>query len=137
MTTAADAILTAVRAGLPSDVTVYDTIVPGIASPRYVVLYVPDELRTDSGIVGVSTDLSATFQATTVAANDSAAYAAAMCRWLSQQVREILTDLRIAPSGMSAAQIRHEGSQHPRPDETTPDKKVYSTAQFSYQTVRN
>jgi hypothetical protein len=115
---------------------VYDTIVPGIAPPRYVVFYIPDELRKDVGIAAHSDELTATFQATCVASNTSPGYSAAMCRWLTRTVRDLYTDLQITADGMLPATIRHEGSQTPRPDETTPDKKVYSTAQFSYQTVR-
>ena len=134
--TAADAILAAAKAALPTDVAVYDTIVPGIAPPRYVVFYIPDELRRDIGIIGVSDELTATFQATCVASNTSAAYSAGMCRWLTRTVRDLYTDLQITADGMLPATIRHQGSQSPRPDEATPDKKVYSTAQFSYQTAR-
>jgi hypothetical protein len=134
--TAADAILAAAKATLPTDITVYDTIVPGIAPPRYVVFYIPDELRRDVGIVAHSDELTATFQATCVASNSNPVYSAAMCRWLTHTVRDLYTDLQITADGMMPAVIRHEGSQSPRPDEDTPDKKVYSTAQFSYQTSR-
>ena len=134
--TAADAILAAAKATLPADITVYDTIVPGIAPPRYVVFYIPDELRRDIGIIAQSDELTATFQATCVASNTSPAYSAAMCRWLTRTVRELYTDLQITADGMLPATIRHQWSQSPRPDEDTPDKKVYSTAQFSYQTAR-
>ena len=133
--TAADAILVAARTAVPG-VTVYDAIVPGIAPERYVILYIPDELRRDVGIVAHSDELTATFQATCVASNTNAAYSAAMCRWLTRTIRDTLTDLQITADGMLPAVIRHEGSQSPRPDEDTPDKKVYSTAQFSYQTSR-
>lgn len=134
--TAAEAILTIASAALPTDVVVYDTIVPGIAPPKYVVFYIPDELRRDVGIIGVSDELTATFQVTCVASNTSPAYSAAMCRWLTRTIRELYTDRQITADGMLPAVIRHEGSQSPRPDEATPDKKVYSTAQFSYQTAR-
>jgi hypothetical protein len=134
--TAADAIIGAAKANLPNDVAVYDTIVPGIAAPRYVVLYIPDELRRDIGIIAQSDELTATFQATCTASNANPAYSAAMCRWLTRAVRDLYTDLQITADGMLPATIRHQGSQSPRPDEATPDKKVYSTAQFSYQTLR-
>lgn len=136
MTTAADAILVAARGGVPADVTVYDAIVPGIATDRYVVLYIPDELRTDVGIVGVSDYLTVTFQATVVASNTNPGYAAAQCRWLSRTVRDLFTDLVITADGMLPARIKHVASQQPRPDEATPDKKVFSTAQFSFESVK-
>ena len=133
--TAADAILAAARTAVPG-VTVYDAIVPGIAPERYVVLYIPDELRRDIGIIAQSDELTATFQATCVASNTNPAYSAGMCRWLTRTIRDLYTDLQITADGMLPAIIRHQGSQSPRPDEATPDKKVYSTAQFSYQTLR-
>lgn len=135
--TAADAILAAAKAALPGDIKVFDTIVPGIAPDRYVVLYIPDELRRDIGIVAHSDELTATFQATCVASNANPAYSAAMCRWLTRTIRDLYTDLQISADGILPAVIRHEGSQSPLPDEATPDKKVYSTAQFSYQTSRS
>lgn len=132
--TAADAILAAAKAALPTDTIVYDTIVPGVAPARYVVFYIPDELRRDVGIIAQSDELTATFQVTCVASNTNPAYSAAMCRWLTRTIRDLYTDLQITADGMLPATIRHQGSQSPRPDEATPDKKVYSTAQFSYQT---
>ncbi len=76
------------------------------------------------------------FQTTTVASDANPGYSAAYCRWVSGAVRDALTDLVITADGWASARIRHEGSQAPQPDETTPDKKVYSTDQFSLQTIR-
>jgi len=135
--THADLIISAVQAAVPAGVKVYDAIVTDAPPPpRYVVLYIPDVLREMTSIDQVSDGLSCSFQATSVASNQYPAYAAAECRWLATAVADALTDLVITPPGMARAQIGQTGSQPPRPDEATPDKKVYATAQFSFRSVQ-
>ena len=135
MSTAADVVLATLRAGVPGGATIYDSLVPGVPTARYVVAYIPAGWREASTITGVSEDISLSFQTTSVASDANPVYAAAYCRWLQTAVRDLLTDLVITADGWSPARIRHEGSQHPQPDETTPDKKVYATDQFSLRTV--
>ena len=137
MSNAAELILQAVSAAVPADVKVYDAMVTDAPPPaRYVVLYIPDELREITGLVAVSDGRSCSFQATTVTSNRIPAYAPGDCRWLAGRVAGALTDLVITPSGMARAQIVQVGSQPPRPDEATPDKKVFATAQFSFRSVQ-
>ena len=135
MSTAADIILATLRAGVPGGVTIYDSMVPGVPTARYVVLYCPAGWRDSSTITGISEDIHLSCQTTSVASDANPSYAAAYCRWLASTVRDILTDLVITPDQWSRASIRHEGSQYPQPDEATPDKKVYATDQFSLRTV--
>jgi len=132
----AEAIIQAVEAAVPAGVKVFDSIIGGIPPARYVVLYIPDVLREMTSIDPVSDGLSCSFQATVVASNAVPAYAAAECRWLAAAVNNSLVDLVITPDGMSAARVMQTGSQSPRPDEATPDKKVYATAQFSFRSVQ-
>lgn len=133
----ADQIIEAVRAAVPVGVKVYDSIISDAPPPaRYVVLYIPDVLREMTSIDPVSDAVSCAFQATSVASNPYAAYAGAECRWLANTVGNALADLVITPDGMRSAQIIQTGSQPPRPDEATPDKKVYATAQFSFRSVQ-
>ena len=136
MTTAADTILAAVRAVVPVDVKVYDSIVTSIPPARYVVLYIPGGLRMATGVDAVSDAVYLEFQTTTVASDGNPSYSAAMCRWLANTVRDGLTDLIITPDGWRPARIQHVGSQSPQPDEQTPEKKVYATDQFAFTTVR-
>jgi hypothetical protein len=136
VSTAADTILATLRAGVPGGVTIYDSMVPGVPTPRYVVLYCPAGWRESSTVTGASEDIHLSFQTTSVASDANPAYSAAYCRWLQSVVRDLLTDLTVTASGWAPAVIRHEGSQYPQPDETTPDKKVYATDQFSLTTVR-
>jgi hypothetical protein len=136
VTTAADAVLAALRGALPVDVQVYDGLVPGVPPPLYVVAYIPAGWRQSSDITAVSEDVSLSFQTITVASDTYPAYSAAKCRWLVGAVQEALTDLVITADGWAPALIQHEGSQSPQPDETTPEKKVYATDQFSLRTVR-
>ena len=133
----ADLILAAVQAAVPADVNVYDAIISDVPPPpRYVVLYIPDILREMTSIDPTSDGLRCSFQATSVASNPYSAYAAAECRWLTNAVGNALTDLVITPDGMSPARIVQTSAQPPRPDEATPDKKVYATAQFSFRSVQ-
>lgn len=136
MSTAADNILVAIRSVVPVNVKVYDAIVTGVPPARYVVLYIPAGLRSMSTVAAISEDISLEFQTTCVASDPDPGRASALCRWLSAAVRDALTDLVVAADGWAPAQIKHEGSQSPRPDEETPDKKVYATDQFSLETVR-
>jgi hypothetical protein len=136
VTTAADAILAAVRAAVPADVTVFDSIVPGIAPSRYVMMYIPAGVRSSQSVDAASDCVTVDFQVTSVASGSDPTYAAAMCRWLAGAVRDALTDLYVTVDGLSAARVVHKGSQGPRADEATPDKKVYATDQFSWETVR-
>lgn len=135
MTTAADAILAVVRAAVPVGVTVYDSIVPGIASERYVIMHIPDDLRETMAVDAVSDCIYVTFHAITVASNNNPAYAAPECRDLARRVRTALVDRVITADGMSAARVQMEGVNPPQPDETTPDKKVFIQAQFSFRSV--
>lgn len=133
----AEAIIAAVQAAVPADVKVYDAIISDVPPPnRYVVLYIPDVLREMTSIDPTSDGLRCSFQATAVASNPYPAYAAAECRWLTMTVANSLVDLVIVPDGMRPARIVQDGSQSPRPDEATPDKKVYATAQFSFRSVQ-
>lgn len=136
MSTGADTILALLRAAVPADVKVYDTLVPGVPPSRYVVAYIPAGARSASSITGKSEDIYLSFQTTVVASDANPSYSAAYCRWLQIAVRDALTDVSITADGWARAQIRHEGSQFPQPDEATPDKKVYATDQFSLETVR-
>lgn len=136
MSDAATLILQAVRAAMPSGVAVYDASITDAPPPaRYVVLYIPDPLREITGVAGVSDGRSCSFQATTVASNPVPAYASGECRMLAGKVAGALVDLVIVPDGMTRAQIVQDGSQSPRVDEATPDKKVYATAQFSFRSA--
>lgn len=136
MSDAATLIVQAVRAAMPAGVKVYDAIITDAPPPaRYVVLYIPDPLRQITGVAAVSDGLSCSFQATTVASNPVPAYASGECRVLAGKVAAALVDLVITPDGMTRAQIVQDGSQSPRPDEATPDKKVYATAQFSFRSA--
>jgi hypothetical protein len=136
VTTAADAILAVVRGAVPGDVVVYDSIVPGVAPPRYVMMYIPAGQRSSQSVDGVSDCVSVDFQVTSVASSADPSYAAAMCRWLAGTVRDALTDTFVTGDGLAQARITHRGSQGPRADEATPDKKVFATDQFSLETVR-
>lgn len=136
MNSAADLVLAALRDAVPSAVKVYDSIIPGVPSERYVVAYIPAGWRTASSVDAASDHVYLEFQTTTVASDNNPAYSAAYCRWLATAVRDALTDLEITADGWGRARIKHEGSQSPRPDETTSDKKVYATDQFSLETVR-
>lgn len=136
MSTFADGILAALRASVPTGVSVYDTIVPGVPSARYVIAYIPPGMRSVGGVDGVADQVTLQFSTTTVASNPDASYSAAECRWLQGTVQNTLVDLIVTADGHAAAQVVHRGCQNPRPDEATPDKKVYATDQFSLQTVR-
>ena len=136
MSDAATLIVQAVRAAMPAGVKVYDAIITDAPPPpRYVVLYIPEPLREITGVAAVSDGRSCSFQATSVASNPIPAYAAGECRILAGQVSGALVDLVIVPDGMTRAQIVQDGAQPPRPDEATPDRKVYATAQFSFRSV--
>ena len=133
----ADAIIAAVQAGVPADVKVYDSIVSDAPPPaRHVILYIPDVLREMTSIQAVSDAVSCAFQATTVTSNSIPAYAGGDCRWLAGKVASVLTDMAFVPDGMARAVIVQDSAQPPRPDEATPDKKVYATAQFSFRSVQ-
>lgn len=136
MSNTADAILTALRGAMPGGVAVYDTLIPGIPPNRYLVLYSSGGLRESYGVDAVSDCVYLSFQVTTVASDPTPAYSAATCRWLQILVRDSLTDLVVNADGHAPGRIRHDGTQSPQPDETTPDKKVYATDQFSLTTVR-
>ena len=136
MTTVADAILAAVRAAVPGDVMVYDSIVPGVAPARYVMMYIPAGARSSYSVDGTSDCVTVDFQVTTVVSSGDPSYTSAMCRWLTGTVIDALTDLTVSADGVAPARIVHRGSQGPRPDEATPDKKVYATDQFTLETVR-
>jgi hypothetical protein len=136
VTTLADTILAAVTAAVPGDVRVFDTIVPGVAPARYVMMYIPAGQRSAQAVDGVSDCVSLDFQVTSVASSSDPSYSAAMCRWLAAAVRDALTDLVVTADGVAAGRIVHRGSQGPRPDEATPDKKVFATDQFTLETVR-
>jgi hypothetical protein len=135
VTTFADAIVAAVRAGVPGDVTVYDTIVPGVASARYVVLYIPDEMRDAEAVDAASDCIRVPFHALSVVSNNSPAYASPECRDLARRVRTALVDTVVSADGASPARVVMEGVNPPQPDELTPDKKVFIQAQFSLQSV--
>lgn len=135
MTTVADAIVAVVSAAVPAGVTVYDAIVPGIASERYVVLYIPDELRQASAVDAVSDMVRVPFHAISVAANAYPGYASGECRDLARRVRAALVDTVVTADGASPARIVMDGVNPPQPDELTPDKKVFIQAQFSLQSV--
>jgi hypothetical protein len=135
VTTVADAIVAIVSAGVPAGVTVYDTIVPGIASERYVVLYIPDELRQASAVDAVSDMVSVPFHAISVAANAYPGYASGECRDLARRVRVALVDTVVTADGVAPARVVMDGVNPPQPDELTPDKKVFIQAQFSLQSV--
>lgn len=135
MTTVADAIVAVVRAGVPAGVSVYDTIVDGVATQRYVMLYIPDDMRDSEAVDAVSDCVRVPFHALSVASNNNPAYAARECRDLARRVRVALVDTVITADGVSPARIVMEGVNPPQPDELTPDKKVFIQAQFSLQTV--
>ena len=136
MTTYADNVLTLLRAAVPSGVSVFDSIVPGVAPARYVIPFIPDGLRSQSTVDAVSDHISLKFDVMTVTSTTSPVYAAAECRALSLVVRDTLTDAVISATGWGSAQIQHENSRPPVVDESTPDKKVYTVAQFSLQAYR-
>lgn len=136
MTTFADSIVATLQAAVPAGVAVYDAMVPGIPPARYVVCYITSGVRGLSSISPVSDNLSLSFQTTTVASDPNPALSAVYCRWLAILVRDTLTDRIITADGYSPARILHEGSESARPDETTPDKKVYATDQFMLTSVR-
>lgn len=135
MTTFADAIVAVVRAGVPGDVMVYDTIVPGVASQRYVMLYIPDEMRSAVGVDAVSDSVRVPFHALSVVSNNNPGYAAPECRDLARRVRAALVDTTVTADGVSPARVVMDGVNPPQPDELTPDKKVFIQAQFSLQSV--
>lgn len=136
MSTAADNILATIRSAVGPSVGVYDAIVNGVPPPRYVVLYTPSGLRQMTSILAISDSIYLDFQTTCVASDADPTRSSALCRWLSTTVRDALTDLVLPADGWAPGRIKHEGSQSPRPDEETPDKKVYATDQFSLETVR-
>lgn len=133
---AADTVLAALGGAVPVGTGVYDSIVPGVASAAYVVVSIPPGLRSLSGIDGVSDHVLLRFSTMSVASNTNPAYAAAECRWLQAKVQDALTDLVVVADGWGRSQIKHEGDQNPKPDEATPDKKVYATDQWSLETTR-
>lgn len=136
MGTVADVVLAALRAAVPGDVSVYDTIVPGVASAKYVIAYVPPGMWSSHTVNGVSDHVLLQFSTTSVASNANPAYAAAECRWLQMKVQNTLVDLYVVADGVAPAQVTHRGNQNPKPDEATPDKKVYATDQWSLETTR-
>lgn len=137
MSDAATLIVQAVQAAVPAGVRVYDAIITDAPPPpRYVVLYIPDPLRAITAVDAAADARVCSFQATVVASNSVPAYAAGDCRWLAKKVADTLTGLVISPDGMTAARIVQDGAQSPRPDEGTPDKKVYATAQFSFRSAQ-
>lgn len=136
MSTAADQIMAAIRGVVPTGVIVYESIIGGVPPNRYVVAYIPAGWRSPSGIDAVSDHVRLEFQTTCVASDANPSYTTAYCRWLATAVRDALTDLVITADGWGSARIQHEGSQSPRPEEATSDKKVYATDQFSLETVR-
>jgi hypothetical protein len=135
VTTFADAIVAVVRSGVPGDVMVYDTIVPGVAAQRYVVLYIPDEMRAAEAVSAVSDSVRVPFHALSVVSNNSPSYAAPECRDLARRVRVALVDAVVTADGASPARVVMDGVNPPQPDELTPDKKVFIQAQFSLQSV--
>lgn len=135
MTTFADAIVAVVRAGVPAGVSVFDTIVEGVAPARYVMLYIPDEMRSADAVAAVSDSVRVPFHALSVVSNNNPAYASPECRDLARRVRVALVDTVVTADGASPARVVMEGVNPPQPDELTPDKKVFIQAQFSLQSV--
>lgn len=136
MTTLAEAVLATIRAAVPGDVAVYDSLIPGVPPARYVVVYLDNGSRSAVSVDAVSDAVHVSFQTTSVASNSNPAYSAVYCRWLAGAVQNALIDLIITVDGWAPARIIHEGSQQAQPDELTPDKKVFATDQFSLETVR-
>lgn len=135
MTTVADAIVAVVRAGVPAGVSVFDTIVEGVAPARYVMLYIPDEMRDAQAVDAVSDCVRVPFHALSVASNSNPSYAGPECRDLARRVRTALVDAVITADGVAPARVVMEGVNPPQPDELTPDKKVFIQAQFSLMSV--
>jgi hypothetical protein len=112
VSTAADAVLAALRGGLPADVTVYDSLVPGIPTARYVVAYIPAGWREATSITGVSGDIKLSFQTTSVASDANPVYAAAYCRWLQTAVRDTLTDLVVTAGDRRTHRVNPKSSRN-------------------------
>lgn len=130
--TLADAIVDRLTATLPSQVSVYDTIVPGQppADPQppgagfYCVVHSLDRKRTALAIDGVSRDTSSRVQVTSTAWFElSEASPGQDARALSELVQSALLDWVPDIDGQVSSQVvlydSHEGS-----DESTPDRHV-------------
>lgn len=136
MSTYADSVLALLRGAVPAGVTVYDSIVDGVAPARYVVPFIPPGLRSATAVDAVSDHVSVDFDVMTVVSATNPVYAAAECRALSMAVRDALTDGVVAETGWDSARILHQNSRPPVVDESTPNKKVYTVAQFSFEGAR-
>ena len=136
MATAADLIYAAAAGAVPAGVAVSTTIIPGIGPARYVLLFIPDDSLSASALDAVSDQVAVEFHVLCVVSNDLPQLADAECRDLTRRVRLALTDLTISPTGMSPARITQRGRTGvPQPDETTPNKKVYTQMQFGFDSV--
>jgi hypothetical protein len=131
---AADVILATLRSALPSDVAVYDAMVPGSPPARYVILFCGNGLRESSSVLGTSADLTQTFQVTSVTSRpDTASTPAPLTRWLQAKVRESLTDKRFDVDGLACGLVRHVQSLPPVVDEDVKDRPtVYAVDQFEF-----
>jgi hypothetical protein len=130
----AEVILDALRSALPSDVAVYDAMVPGTPPARYVILFCGNGLRESSSVIGTSADLTQTFQVTSVTSRpDTASTPAPLTRWVQAKVREALTDRRFDVDGLVCGLVRHVQSLPPVVDEDVKDRPtVYAVDQFEF-----
>ena len=129
----ADAVLAKLISVLPADVHVYDGTAPGIVPPRYVVLFCTTGHRISRATDGRSRDVEYKLQVTSVAAvADQARSAAPEARWLSEQVRDALTDWVAVVPGLQVGPIEHVLTLQTTPDETISDRHLmYTVDQFS------
>jgi hypothetical protein len=137
--TVADAFVAAVLDSLPDDayvwdgsepmqnddLVVFDSRVPPEPPHRYVVVY-PDNGTLNALAVCKVSD-SATFRVQTFCVAPDRVRAA----WLSQRVRDGVTDLRLSVDGWSCGQILHTYGQLPQRDEQPTERpNVHMIDQF-------
>jgi hypothetical protein len=104
---------------------VYDGIVPGVPTARYVCVYGATGTRTADAIDGASRSVQYDLQIQSVAVNG------AQCRWLATQVRDALTDWVPAVDGQVSWGFQHQLSRRPVADESVADRHLmYAVDQF-------
>lgn len=110
----------------PGDIIVYDGTVGPNPPTRYVVVLGDPGSRGASTVEAVSRDRAFTVQCDCVVV---APYVAGDCRWLASKVQDALTDFRPVVDGLSVGLFEHSVGRRPVPDESVPDRHVWSSAQ--------
>lgn len=115
----------ALPVGSADRVTVYDSVIPGVPTNRYAVLYCGPPRRSSSTVDGRSRDAVGRFQVTVAATRpDAAASPAPRTGWLSKVVLDALVDAQITVDGLGPNIVirQDEIDTYPVPVEVVPDR---------------